>query len=70
MKDNKDSNYAFNAKLISLAICIVSIIILGFAEMYNLCIIIGLTEIILWINLTMQEIKINLLKDIINKLEK
>ena len=63
------NNYAFNAKIVTLILSVIVAVILLSLECYIELISIIAGEIVLWVVLTIQDIKINLLQSINTKLE-
>lgn len=63
------NNYAFNAKIVTLVLSVIVAVILLSLECYIELISIIAGEIVLWVVLTIQDIKINLLQSINTKLE-
>lgn len=64
------ANYIFNLKLITLGIAIISIVILLMFQLYSYIAITCIAEVLIWINLTIQEMKVCLLKDISKKIDR
>lgn len=69
MNKKDKSIYVFNIKLISLGISIICILILAITGLFLGIVGIVLTELILWVALTIQEIKISLLQEIANNVK-
>ena len=63
------NNYAFNAKIVTLILSVIVAVTLLSLECYIELISIIAGEIVLWVVLTIQDIKINLLQSINTKLE-